>query len=112
MNLLNLKAREEELVQSLRKMEQEVAETFESIANRLQKIEDHKICLEDDKEYIAQINFNRGSTLAELAQLKDTFNAELKAGKEKLLADIKSGKVGVVDTATGRPLTVALFAQR
>jgi hypothetical protein len=112
MDLLALKEREQELIKKLRQYEEKSTTAFKEINASLEDIEEGKEDIEFQKRCIAHYNNERAAGLQELEAIHKVFNEELAAGEERVIADIKAGKVGLVDTQTGKPLTVALFAQR
>jgi len=112
MNLLELKQREQNVMDHLRQLSADAEDEFQTIAGAIGCIEDDKNTIEEAKHAIARIQGTTKKCFDELNRLKYMINLELEAGKEQILTDIKSGKVGLVELATGRPMTVALFAQR
>ncbi len=91
MNLLELKQREQELFSALHEYSSDAEELFAAL----------RVLMVD-----------REAALSEMEQLQKTSNDELACGEQMILDDIRGGKVGLVDTTTGKPMTVALFARR
>ena len=90
-DLLELKQREQKLIETLKAYELDAEEMF----NALREI----------------MNL-RESSFKELEAIQKVFNEELADGEQRILNDIRAGKVGLVDAESGTPLTVALFQKR
>ena len=89
--LEELAKKEQELVAALRDAEEESSELFATLRSIMK-----------DREY----------GMSELIATQQEINLLIKKGEEEILADIRSGKVGLVDAETGEPKTVALFQKR
>ena len=89
--LLNLKQREQELIDDLHVMSTRSQAYFDSLKVMMEK---------------------RGHKLDELTKLQEHMNNRMEVGAEEILDDIRNGKLGLVNAQTGEPATVALFAKR
>jgi len=90
-DLLSLKQREQELIENLRAYEKDSREMFSALRENM-------AC--------------RELSFEELKAIQNTFNEELIRGEQRILSDLRAGKVGLVNAESGEPLTVALFQKR
>lgn len=90
-DLIQLKQREQELIDNLHHYEQEAKAMFNALRENMA---------------VRELSFE------ELTAVQSVFNEELIRGEQRILDDIRAGKVGLVNAESGAPLTVALFQKR
>ena len=105
MNMLNAKQEEERLIFELKSLECDVDKIFKDIT-KLRK------AIDEAKSQIADRNGQRAILFEELHVLHQHMNEELERGKDQIIQDLKDGKTHLVDSITGQPKVIALFAER